>query len=159
MNIRKLLSIVLVIAWMMIVFYFSHQQGEGSGSMSKTIVIKAIEIVDIKNNISYEQKEEIVKIVEPIIRKLAHLCIYILGGMLILNCIYQFIKINKISIICSALIGVSYAISDEIHQLFIIGRSGNAKDVIIDSLGIFIGISIYLLVVKTINKFRTNSID
>lgn len=159
MNIRKLLSIVLVVAWMMIVFYFSHQQGEGSGSMSRTIVIKAIEIVDIQNNISYEQKEAIVQVVEPIIRKLAHLCIYILGGMLIINCIYQFIKINKISIICSAILGVCYAISDEIHQLFIVGRSGNAKDVIIDSLGIFIGISVYLLALKIINKFKTSSID
>lgn len=43
-------------------------------------------------------------------------------------------------------VGVMYAISDEIHQLMVDGRSGNVRDVIIDSIGILIGIMVFLLI-------------
>ena len=33
-----------------------------------------------------------------------------------------------------------YASSDEIHQIFVSGRSGNIKDVIIDTCGSYLGI-------------------
>ena len=36
-------------------------------------------------------------------------------------------------IITSILIGALYAVSDEIHQLFIVGRSCEIRDVIIDT--------------------------
>ena len=58
--------------------------------------------------------------------------------------VYLYIKELKIDnkFIVSLLICVIYALSDEIHQLFIIGRSGNIIDVLIDSLGSIIGIFI-----------------
>lgn len=45
---------------------------------------------------------------------------------------------NKTSIIFAYL----YALSDEIHQTFIAGRSGRFKDTLIDLLGIIIGLYI-----------------
>lgn len=36
-----------------------------------------------------------------------------------------------------------YTISDEIHQLFVLGRGGQIKDVIIDSSGAVVGIGGY----------------
>ncbi len=41
-----------------------------------------------------------------------------------------------------------YAISDEIHQIFVIGRSGKPSDVLIDLLGILLGTAIYWSVVR-----------
>lgn len=41
---------------------------------------------------------------------------------------------------------LDYAIFDEIHQLFVSGRSGNIFDVGIDSLGIMLAVVILLLV-------------
>ena len=158
MNIKRILSMVLVIVWMVIVFYFSHQQGEGSGNMSRTVATKVVEIIDIRRNIAKESKNEIAKFLEPIIRKLAHFSIYVLGGIIICNCIIRFISQDIVNIILSGTIGIIYAISDEIHQLFIIGRSGNVKDELIDSLGVFIGICVHLLIIKIIDKFRANSV-
>lgn len=43
------------------------------------------------------------------------------------------------------LISISYAFTDEIHQLFVPGRTGMLRDVAIDSLGM---IFIYFLIVK-----------
>ena len=37
-----------------------------------------------------------------------------------------------------SLLSLSYAFTDEIHQLFVPGRGGRLSDVLIDSLGIFI---------------------
>ena len=150
MNIRKVLSTVLVIIWMLTIFYFSHQQGTGSSSTSKKVTEAIVNILDIKKEMTEENKEEIVKIIEPIIRKLAHYTLYMLGGILIINCIDAYIKEDIKIIICSSLIGVIYAVSDELHQLFVNGRSGKIIDVVIDSIGIFTGIAMYLVVKKII---------
>jgi VanZ family protein len=40
---------------------------------------------------------------------------------------------------------IIYAISDEIHQTFVLGRSGEAIDVILDSVGASAGIVLRLL--------------
>ena len=58
-------------------------------------------------------------------------------------------------ILISTSIGVLYAISDELHQLMIAGRSGNIKDVIIDSLGILTGIMFFLLVSEIYKKIAS----
>lgn len=150
MNIKKLLSTVLVIIWMLTIFYFSNQQGTGSSNTSKKVSMIIVNILDIKNEMTEEQKEEIVKIIEPIIRKLAHYTLYMLGGILIINSVNAYIKEDKSAIMYGSMFGVMYAISDEIHQLFVKGRSGKVADVVIDSIGIFTGIAIYLLLKKLI---------
>lgn len=155
MNLRKILSTLLVIVWMITIFYFSHQQGTGSSNTSKNVSITIVNMLDIRNEISKEQKEEIVRIIEPIIRKVAHYILYIIGGILIISCINAYINEDKKIIKYTSIIGVLYATSDEIHQLFISGRSGKIEDVIIDSIGIFTGIVIYMI----IKKIMANIVD
>lgn len=48
-----------------------------------------------------------------------------------------------------------YALSDEIHQTFIVGRSGRFKDTFIDLLGIIIGLYVLkqLRKIEAINRF------
>ena len=43
---------------------------------------------------------------------------------------------------------MSYAISDEVHQLFIVGRSCEVRDVLIDTSGGSIGAFIYYFYLK-----------
>ena len=88
--------------------------------------------------------------IEPIIRKLAHYTFYAIGGILIANCVYQFCSEEKRVIAISAIIGIVYAASDEIHQLMVPGRSGNIKDIMIDSIGVLTGIALFLLVKEII---------
>ena len=77
-----------------------------------------------------------------------------LGGILIINSVNAYIKEDIKedikTIRYSSLIGVIYAVSDELHQLFVNGRSGKIIDVVIDSIGIFTGIAMYLLMKKII---------
>ena len=57
-------------------------------------------------------------------------------------CIYNYIRIfgYKHTILISLLICIMYSCTDEIHQIFIEGRSGEILDVLIESIGSFIGI-------------------
>ena len=52
------------------------------------------------------------------------------------------------------LLCVAYAMSDEIHQLFVPGRAGQVRDILIDSSGSFVGIAIVLLCIKLLEKRR-----
>lgn len=158
MNLSKIISIILVIWWMIVIFSFSNQQGKDSGNISKTIATKIVEIIDVQNKIIHKQKDIVIQKVEAAIRKVAHYSIYALGGILIINCIYTFTSQEKRAIVYSTVIGVIYAASDEIHQLFINGRSGKVTDVIIDSLGILTGIAIYLLIQKILKIFAKETI-
>lgn len=78
-----------------------------------------------------------------IIRKCAHMSEY---ALLTISFIYGFYK-NKINfnITClnSLIFTFLYACSDELHQLFVGGRSGNFNDVLIDTLGGFVVVVIY----------------
>ena len=58
------------------------------------------------------------------------------------------------SFFISFLFCFSYAVSDEFHQTFVIGRDGNFIDVLIDSGGVLFGIiiSIILFFVKILKK-------
>lgn len=156
MKVKRIISIILVIAWMSIVFYFSAQQGEGSGKTSKTVSKIVINIIDIGNRYTEVEKEELIETIEPVIRKIAHYTLYTIGGILIANCTFRFLNEEKKAILVSGIVGIAYATSDEIHQLLVAGRSGKVQDVIIDSLGILTGIIFFLLITKILERIISN---
>lgn len=82
-----------------------------------------------------------------VIRKCAHFTIYLCLGFLMCNAFFQSgVKAKKtaaaFSLLCSAL----YAASDEFHQLFVPGRSGELRDVCLDTSGAAVGIIIFIFI-------------
>ena len=139
---KKIITIILIILWMTLVFYLSNQISDESSKLSGGITKAILNFFNVLEGKTLEQQSAI----ETIIRKLAHYSIYALGGILILLHVNLYkIKTNK-KVIISWLIGTAYAITDEIHQLFISGRSGEIRDVCIDSLGVITGIIIFLII-------------
>ena len=69
---------------------------------------------------------------------MAHFTIYLVLGILVFLMLKEYNI--KDTIIVSLLICIIYALTDEIHQLFIVGRSGNLIDCLIDTLGSITGI-------------------
>ena len=65
---------------------------------------------------------------------------------------HNMIKQNNIKLYIGLLVSILYAISDEIHQLFIPGRSCQITDICIDTLGILIGFTIYKYSIKFIKR-------
>lgn len=74
------------------------------------------------------------------------------GGMLFLSLFLTYEFSDKKRMLFSLLIGIEYAALDEIHQLFVADRSGQITDVMIDSIGIALGICIFMFIYQMINK-------
>lgn len=135
----KWLKLILVILWMIVIFSFSNQKADDSSKLSDGLILKTVRIIEKITNKEYSDEEILEKFVKPV-RKLAHFTIYLILGVLVYLYIKEFNISNKF--IISLLICILYAVSDEIHQLFIVGRSGRILDVLIDSLGSLTGIFI-----------------
>lgn len=137
-----------VIVWMTIIFYLSHQPSEASNELSTGLIETVAGMIQslipiLKINIeSYTF----------IVRKLAHLIAYFILGYLVTRALNRHtMKISEV-IIIAFFICVLYALSDEVHQLFVPGRSGEVRDVLIDSVGAVIGIITYSIKSNMVTK-------
>jgi len=124
--------------WMIIIFLFSHQPASQSsklsGSISKWVfdLILSTPISNFVNDV----------MLHTLVRKGAHLTVYFILGILVYRAMCSN-QVSKKRVLATALLlCVVYAISDEFHQTFIIGRSGQITDVFIDSIGASIGLLI-----------------
>ena len=92
-----------------------------------------------------EQKELAGRIDYPV-RKCAHAAEYMVLAIWVFLTVSSFRKKSKGVFIPAWLITTAYAATDEIHQLFVPGRSGRATDVCIDAAGALVGIFFCFLV-------------
>ena len=138
----KPLSFLPAILIMCIIYYFSSQSGEVSGSISYEI---SYQIIETKNEIlaqgySYDQISYEAYLIHPYVRKAAHMIEYFILAIAISFPLYVY-KIRGIwLIILAGIVCVGYACFDEYHQSLVAGRGPSPRDVIIDSVGSGIGI-------------------
>ena len=135
--IKKIILWILVIFWMSLIFYFSNQNSVVSSKQSKGFLYNTIgTIIDIVNpDMDEIDKDILINKLNPIVRKLAHTFVFFILGVLVFLLVNEYSFINKKTIILSLIICLIYSISDEIHQLFISGRSCEIRDIIIDTIG------------------------
>jgi len=82
---------------------------------------------------------------DTVLRKGAHVTEYAIFGLLLLRAVGRELP--------AFLLGVSYAITDEVHQHFVSGRHASPIDVVIDSAGILIGI-LFLSRAQRLARYR-----
>ena len=70
-----------------------------------------------------------------VLRKGAHLAEYAILGALLVRALARELP--------GLVVGVAYAVTDEIHQTFVEGRAGRAVDVAIDAAGVAAGILLW----------------
>lgn len=143
---RVLFLILLAIAFY-VIFNFSAQNGELSGSLSLKVTEFMVKVISKVKNMDIATRFHWIEKLHPIIRKLAHFSVYTVVGFSIMGFMCTFDMRNIIKVIISFSVGVTYAISDEIHQYFIPGRSARVFDVCIDSLGVLTGIFILITLI------------
>lgn len=132
--IKNKISFLLVILWMIFIFVMSSFDASSSSNQSNFIVDIITSIINIKDT----------WLLSFIIRKLAHFIEYFILGLLVINLITKYDK----KIIMAILLCIIYATSDEIHQIFVPGRSCQITDIMIDSLGSIMGIYLYKIIIK-----------
>lgn len=152
---RKILQIILIILTICVlgaIFKFSSQQSEQSEGLSRKISGTIINIVPGSKNLSQIEYEKKLTKVDCVIRKMAHFSIYTMLGLIVMA-LFLTTKIEQDkSITITIILGILYAMSDEIHQNFVDGRSPMVTDVMIDTAGVMFGICIILGFFKIINK-------
>lgn len=155
----RLLSGFVVIGWMIVIFLFSAQPAEVSSQTSGGIVSQIVGLVYPNfGTIPEPEQTAILDMWQTVVRKCAHFCAYALLSLLVANATrtYNIQKCGRflIPVAVSAL----YAVSDEIHQYFVPGRSCQFLDVCIDTAGAAFGTAVFALGVYLIAKWRRKSI-
>jgi VanZ family protein len=160
---KKLLFIILIsIAWIIVIFTLSNMPSEVSNSKSQgtinTVIEKTLEMTnDSGITDKHPTKEKINKVVAFLnkpLRKCMHASVYFILSILLYNlfCLYKISNWKRciLSVACSFL----YACTDEFHQLFVDGRTGQFTDVLIDTLGAVLGVIVVNLILYFISKIK-----
>lgn len=140
--IRRLVKLLFVLFFMIVIFSFSKENGKTSTRHSDSVIIVFSESI-LHRKLTSKEKEFYIDKFVYVVRKSAHGFIYFLFGISIISFIKEFTFLSWKQVFFSTLFVLLYACSDEIHQLFISGRSGEIFDVFIDTIGGFLGISFY----------------
>lgn len=142
---KRFILFILIILMMCVIFKFSSSNGEESTKQSMGLIGKTIGFVAeiINPDITEEEKIILYEKYHVPVRKLAHISEYFVLCLLVC----MFFSTYNISytrvIMYSFILCFLYACSDEIHQLYVPGRSGNIKDVFVDSIGISLVLVVY----------------
>lgn len=150
---KKTIFAVLLVLWMGFIFSMSCENAEKSSNTSGQTIRVVLSAVPEFEKQPEEVKVNIIEKLQFIVRKSAHFIGYMILGILASGLILQYENINK-KYPLAFLICVIYAISDEIHQLFVPGRAGQIRDVLIDSAGSLLGIILVMAFVKILIKFN-----
>lgn len=138
----KIFKWSLAIAWMIIIFKLSHEPAVISDQKSG-LVINILSFLGVNLN------SIMGKYAEFIVRKTAHFTEYSILFLLLHNALSKKGFESK-KAIYAMLVTFLYACSDEFHQLFVMGRDGRIRDIMIDTSG---GITA-LLLINAKNYFR-----
>lgn len=149
---RKIISWTAVIFWMVIIFFLSHQPGSQSSELSAGVTKSIINIAEKISPAAGIYVEDF----HTYIRKSAHFIAYLLLGMLTLNALRASNVRSFRSLFFAFGICAMFAVSDEFHQLFIEERSGEVRDVLIDSSGAAAGLGLYSAVKKVLSLRKSS---
>ena len=158
-------SLFFVLIIMILLFVFSNQAHEVSEQSSEPLA-KVVQ----KTGVAEDSKPATVikTIISPIIhtddylppeqqaqqiaRKLGHILIFAALGFWLRIGWKSWFPGHKHPFLWSLLAGAAYGAFDEIHQLLVPGRSAEIHDVVVDALGVLLGIGIAVLVISIVDK-------
>lgn len=140
--ILKPLSFLPAIVMMCIIFSFSAQDGIDSGSLSHEVSVKIVEVGNevLQKGLSDWEIDEVATKIEYPVRKVAHMTEYFLLAVAVSFPFYVYGLRGFPLMLVAGVICVGFACGDEYHQSFVDGRGPSARDVGIDSIGVFAGI-------------------
>ena len=130
-----ILSWTAVVLAMAVIFVLSAQKGDESQSLSDGFIT----VLGLKFSSDF-------------IRTCAHFLEYAGLSVLIYNALYR--SFNSAKPVLSVIISSAYAVTDEIHQIFVEGRACQITDVIIDSVGAASGIAVLTALIFVYKKIK-----
>ena len=130
------ISWILVAVCMGIIFWLSAQTAKESSGLSGSFIQAILQWLGVE-------------IEQEVIRTCAH-CLEFMGlSLLIFNATYTTWETKFTPLIAFAGT-VFYALTDEIHQIFVPGRAFQISDILVDSTGALIGVIASFVILKII---------
>lgn len=154
---KKAIKIILIFAlafgWMVCIYKLSGMNSSDSNGKSTDIISIFIEdTLDVTNDYgitnSHPTDEKLAHASELInapMRKVIHASVYFVLAffiMILLNIIFEHKK-YWLTLLIALIICIGFATTDEYHQTFVTGRTGQPLDVLIDSAGAVVGLLFY----------------
>ena len=150
-RIKIFLYILLSLLLMVMIFCFSSQDAEQSRNLSDGLSAKLMEFLTQISPLAVRFLRN-----GENIRTLAHLIEYTCLGasyMLLLHELFMSRSASlKLCCIFAVGAGLAYALSDEVHQIFVPGRAFQISDIAVDLIGCIIGSAAAALIIKLIKK-------
>lgn len=138
MKVKVILGVSVILVWMALIISLSHQPAPLSNSLSTEVTVRIVGIAErLLPGINLNPWE-----LNHAVRKSAHFLIFFVLGMLVAGTLSKLGVRGFRGTAIALAVCVLFAISDELHQLFVIGRGAQARDVLIDSAGAAIGIAL-----------------
>lgn len=140
-QLHRNLSRIAVVAWAILIFHFSHQPVQVSRELSTSVTEIVVE------SIRTWQPDHAYTIADlhVFVRKSAHMLLYFVFGGLVLHALSIRTRPDLRRMLLALTVCVSYALTDEWHQLYVPGRGAQLRDVLIDTSGAMLGILTYKL--------------
>ena len=151
--ILSIVLLVLVVLWGFGIYKLSSMNTQTSNGKSTDIIALFIEdTLDVTNEYGITNSHptdsklaHVSQLINAPLRKVMHASVYLV--LVFFAIVFFNVLMNNrhywIALILALIVSVGFAISDEIHQTFVSGRTGQALDVVIDSIGACVGILIY----------------
>lgn len=133
-NKREIINWSLLVTWMIVICVMSSQPATISNSQS-------MGALDLFFRIGINMNGLFGNVANFVIRKCAHFFEYMILALLVFNVSKLYFNMKQIAILTIGFVFI-YACSDEIHQLFVLGRDGAIRDVVIDTCG---GVALVLI--------------
>lgn len=144
---KRLVGYALLFVWMAVIFLLSGEVSDVSSGRSAAIV-RAIQSLDVSTS------EDLLTFLT---RKAAHITAYFILGVLVYYVIRSYSMTVARGVLIAVIFAGLYAVSDEIHQTFVPGRSGEVRDVLIDTTAAAAGVGVYVLAHNVRNKRRLDN--
>ena len=169
-RIATIVSVLAVVFMCAVIFTLSAQPADDSTELSMGIVWHIIGfIVPGYDQMSPAGQLYWQQLLDHPVRKTAHFLEYAVLGALMMNMVWHLAResgkrasdgnaantssIVKLGVI-AWILATAYAVTDEIHQLFVPGRAFMFSDIVRDSAGALAGVFVFALALMAIKRHR-----
>lgn len=152
----RVCSVICLIGWMGLIFYFSAQTATESSQVSGSVIeVLAEKFYPEFETLTPPEKQDLIASLQSVVRSTAHYCIY--GGLGFFSFLTFISYTNlkyKVRVFWMLETCLLYSVSDEFHQTFVDGRAMQLTDIIVDFAGAVTAILICSLFVYLIKPLR-----
>jgi VanZ family protein len=144
---KKIIAWLPVLIWTGMLFYFSSQTAPESTALSGKTIRALLAIFKPEFlTMTALQQTQLVAGLQHLVRNTAHFLSYFLLAILCMSALRQHHLQQGQQNAIALLICMGYALTDEIHQLFVAGRAFEFTDLGVDLSGTMTGLFLVLLV-------------